>query len=42
MKNEKLEKIRKKLDKIDDKLLDVIKRRSLLVDQVVKLKNSKK
>jgi len=42
MKNINLEKIRKKLDKIDVKLLQVIKERAMLVDQVVKLKNSKK
>ena len=34
--------IRKKLDKIDVKLLAVIKERSILVDHVIKLKKDKK
>jgi chorismate mutase len=38
MKNINIQKIRKKLDKVDLKLLRVIKERSILVDQVVKLK----
>jgi chorismate mutase len=42
MKNINIQKIRKKLDKVDLKLLRVIKERSILVDQVVKLKESKK
>jgi len=42
MKNINIKQIRKKLDKIDIKLLRVIKERSILVDQVVKLKKSKK
>tara|TARA_B100000780_G_C20918931_1_gene366036 strand:- start:229 stop:501 length:273 start_codon:yes stop_codon:yes gene_type:complete len=37
-----LNNIRKKLDKIDVKLLAVIKERSILVDQVIKLKKDKK
>jgi len=37
-----IKKIRKKLDKVDVKLLRVIKERTLLVDQVVKLKKNKK
>jgi len=37
-----IKKIRKKLDKLDVKLLHIIKERSLLVDQVVKLKKKKK
>ena len=36
-----LEKLRKKLDKIDLELLDVIKKRSLLVKQVLSLKKFK-
>ena len=35
MKNIKLEKIRKKLDKLDDKFLLLIKRRIKLVNQVL-------
>ena len=35
MKNIKLEKIRKKLDKLDDKFLLLIKKRTLLVNQVL-------
>ena len=42
MKNISIKKIRKKLDKVDTKLLRVIKERSILVDQVVKLKKTKK
>ena len=42
MKNVNLNNIRKKLDKIDVKLLAVIKERSILVDQVIKLKKDKK
>jgi chorismate mutase len=41
MKNINIIKIRKKLDKVDIKLLRVIKERSILVDQVVKLKKNK-
>ena len=37
-----IKKIRKKLDKVDLKLLRVIKERTVLVDKVVKLKKSKK
>ena len=40
--NLNIKKIRKKLDKVDVKLLHIIKERALLVDQVVKLKESKK
>jgi len=42
MKNIKLQRIRKKLDKLDDKFLLLIKKRTLLVNQVLltkKLKN---
>jgi chorismate mutase len=42
MKNIDIKKIRKKLDIVDNKLLQVIKERSILVDQVVKLKKNKK
>ena len=42
MKNINIKKIRKKLDKIDLKLLSIIKERFILVDQVVKLKKTKK
>ena len=34
--------IRKKLDKVDIKLLNIIKERSVLVDKVIKLKKTKK
>jgi len=37
-----IQKIRKKLDKIDVRLLRIIKERSVLVDQVLKLKKNKK
>ena len=37
-----IQKIRKKLDKIDVKLLRLIKERSNLVDNVIKLKKTKK
>ena len=41
MKNRNINNIRKKLDKIDIKLLQLIKKRSLLVDQVLKFKKKK-
>ena len=41
MMNINIKKIRIKLDKIDVKLLRVIKERSILVDQVVRLKKTK-
>ena len=41
MKNVKLEKIRKKLDKLDDKFLFLIKKRTLLVNQVLLTKKYK-
>ena len=41
MKKVDINKIRKKLDKLDVKLLRVIKERSILVDQVVRLKKTK-
>ena len=40
--NINIEKIRRKLDKVDIKLLRVIKERSILVDQVLNLKKTKK
>ena len=42
MKKVSIKKIREKLDKLDIKLLHIIKKRSILVDQVVKLKKTKK
>ena len=41
MKNINIIKIRKKLDKVDILLLKTIKQRSLLVDQILKLKKNK-
>jgi chorismate mutase len=41
MKNINILKIRKKLDKIDIKILNTIKQRSLLVDKILKLKKNK-
>ena len=42
MNNKKLNKIRKKLDKLDNNFLDLIKRRTLLVDEVLLTKKLKK
>jgi len=42
MTNQKIEKIRKKLDKIDTELLIIIKKRTSLVDSVIKIKKNKK
>tara|TARA_B100001093_G_C26629542_1_gene928239 strand:+ start:535 stop:816 length:282 start_codon:yes stop_codon:yes gene_type:complete len=42
MKNININIIREKLDKVDVKLLKVIKKRSLLVDKILKLKKNKK
>ena len=42
MVNQKIIKIRKKLDNLDDLLLDIIKKRTLLVNQVLKNKKFKK
>ena len=42
MKNNQLKDIRKKLDKIDNKLLKLIKKRTKLVDIVIKIKKHKK
>ena len=40
--NKNILKIRKDLDKLDNKLLNIIKKRSLLVDMVIKNKKFKK
>ena len=42
MKNKKIELLRKKLDKLDDSFLSLVKKRTLLVDQVLKTKKFKK
>ena len=42
MVNKNILKIRKKLDKLDNKLLDIIKKRTKLVDKLLKIKNLKK
>ena len=42
MKNKNILLIRKKLDKLDNNLLNIIKRRSKLVDQIIKNKKFKK
>lgn len=42
MKNININRIRKKLDIIDIKLLNIIKERSKLVDQILRFKKSKK
>ena len=42
MVNIKIIKIRKELDKLDDSLLEIIKKRSRLVDLVIKNKKFKK
>ena len=42
MKNSNILKIRKKLDKLDDKLLNLIKKRTYLVHQILKNKKFKK
>ena len=41
MKNNNIIKLRKKLDLLDNKFLNLIKRRSILVDKVLKQKTSK-
>ena len=41
MKNPKIIIIRKKLDKLDDNLLRIIKKRMILVNQILKLKKYK-
>ena len=42
MKNKNINLIRKKLDNLDEKFLNLIKKRSMLVDQVLKNKKHKK
>ena len=42
MKNKKILKIRKKLDKLDDTLLNIVKKRTALVNEVLKNKKFKK
>ena len=42
IRKKKLEVIRKKLDKLDNSLLSIIKKRTQLVNEVVKLKKFKK
>ena len=42
MKNKNINLIRKKLDNLDEKFLNLIKKRSMLVDQVLKNKKNKK
>ena len=42
IRKKKLEVIRKKLDKLDNSLLSIIKKRTLLVNEVVKLKKFKR
>ena len=42
MKNSNILKIRKKLDKLDNKLLNLIKKRTYLVNQILKNKKFKK
>ena len=42
MVNKNILKIRKKLDKLDDNLLNIIKKRTILVNQVIKNKRFKK
>jgi len=42
MYNEKLDKLRKKIDKVDNELLKIIKKRTNLVKKVIKSKKFKK
>jgi len=42
MKNIKIKNIRKKLDRLDDKLLEIIKKRMLLVNKILSEKKFKK
>ena len=39
--NKKIKKIRRKLDKLDNRMLQIIKKRSLLVDQILSNKTKK-
>ena len=41
MMNKKIKKIRRKLDRLDDKMLLIIKKRSLLVDKILSNKTKK-
>ena len=40
--NKKILRIRKKLDKLDNSFLDIIKKRTILIDEVIKNKKFKK
>jgi len=42
MNKKKLYAVRKKIDKLDNKLLSIIKKRTSLVKEVIKIKDSKK
>ena len=42
MKSKDLEKVRKKIDKLDFKFLNLIKKRTKLVEKIIKLKKYKK
>ena len=42
MVNKKILKIRKSLDKLDNQFLQIIKKRTILVDKIVKIKSLKK
>jgi len=41
MKNKSIIKLRKKLDLLDNKFLNLIKKRSILIDEILKQKTSK-
>ena len=42
MNNLKIKKVRRKLDRLDEKLLLIVKKRTNLVDEIIKLKKNKK
>ena len=42
MNKKKLNDIRKKIDRLDNKLLNTIKKRTILVQEVIKIKDNKK
>jgi len=42
MNNLKIKKVRRKLDSLDEKLLLIVKKRTNLVDEIIKLKKNKK
>ena len=42
MNKKKLDEVRKRLDKLDHKLLSLIKKRTILVEKVIKIKRYKK